>query len=262
MGKSYAIRGEVVKNDLYHTPKSLIPMLIEKEKFKKIWEPACGQMAIAEPLRELDLDVITSDIANGTNFLTCELGSGKRDIITNPPFFIWDDFVKRAKDLNIRKFAFIGRLNYLGTASRYNEGIFEGLKAIYPFNRYIDYQTPLRDDGLFHVGAMATAWMVWERKYKGSAKMEQLEVNPWAKLGNYDPWAYKIYQHLGIQFTWTPDMKFDTKDLLFRLEESLNFKFTQKEINSNCNKISDVIRLLKKVNKERTFENLDSWSRV
>lgn len=260
MGKAYANRKPVEKNDLYHTPKSLIPLLLEKEKFKKIWEPAAGGMAIAQPLIDEGFNVITSDLTTGTNFLTFE-PQEKRDIITNPPFFLFDDFVNRAKELKIRKFAFIGRLNYLGTVDRYNQGIFKGLKAIYPFNRYIDYQTPLRDDGLFHVGAMATAWFVWEYKYKGSTKMEQLDVQPWAKLGGYDPDYYAILEHLGIHLTWTLDMKIDPKEIMAKLMEELEFCYTlREEAMIKKGTINEVLKATKSASFDRA--KFKKWERV
>ena len=79
----------------------------------------------------------------------------------------------------------IGRLNYLGTQSRLNKWIWNNLKMILPFSRYVDYQTPYRDDGFFHVGAMATAWFLWDMDYYGKPTVEFIDVNKYAKLGNY-----------------------------------------------------------------------------
>jgi hypothetical protein len=261
-GKAYANRKEVIKNDLYHTPQSLTWKLTENEKFKNIDEPACGEMAIVKPLEDLGYTVNATDLTTGHDFLKLEGNCKKKDLVTNPPFFIWDDFVLKSKELGYRKTALIGRTNYLGTYGRYENQLFSSLKYIYVFNRYVDYQTPLRDDGLFHVGALCTGWFVWEAKYKGLPQVVQLDVQEYAKLGSYDPWAYKIYQHLGIQNTWTPDMEINSRELMLQLQDSLNFKFTQKELNSNCSSITKLVLLLKRVNKERTFENLENWSRV
>jgi hypothetical protein len=57
---------------------------------------------------------------------------------------------------------------------------------VYPFNRYADYQTPARDDGLFHVGAMATAWFVWDMDYIGKPTIEVVDVQEYATLGNFN----------------------------------------------------------------------------
>lgn len=263
MGKAYAHRGEVVKNDLYHTPQSLTNLLLDREKFKKgIDEPACGQNSIVDPLLQRGYKVFAKDIVNGHDFLE-ETGSKKPiDCITNPPFYLWDDFVNKAKELGYRKFAFIGRPNYFGTYQRYESGIFQGLKKIYVFNRYVDYQTPLRPDGLFHVGAMLTGWFVWERGYKGKPTIEHLNVQPWAKLGGYDPFSYMIYQHLGIEDTWTPDMPINGKLMKEMLQDQLQFVYTMKEDSEKCTRITDIVRITKKANKDRSFINLKEWSRV
>ena len=79
----------------------------------------------------------------------------------------------------------IGRLNYFGTCSRYQSGIWKNLKAIYCFNRYVDYRTPSRTDGLFCVGGMATAWFLWDKNYVGDPIIKILDVQRYAKLGNY-----------------------------------------------------------------------------
>ena len=105
-------------------------------------------------------------------------------VITNPPFSLWDKFVVKAKS-HCKKFMFIGRLNYFGTNNRFQSGLWKNLKAVYPFNRYVDYQTPYREDGLFHVGAMATAWFLWDMKYIGEPKIRVLDIQKYAKLGNF-----------------------------------------------------------------------------
>jgi hypothetical protein len=80
---------------------------------------------------------------------------------------------------------FIGRLNYLSTNSRYKSNLWNNLKSIYIFNRYVDYQTEFRDDGLFNVGAMATGWFLWDMNYNGKPNIEFIDVQEYAKLGNY-----------------------------------------------------------------------------
>jgi len=96
---------------------------------------------------------------------------------------LWDAFVKKAK-CEADKVIMIGRLNYFGTTERLSSGIWNDLKSIYCFDRDVDYRTPERDDGLFHVGAMATAWFVWERGFSEPASLNFLSVQEYAKLGN------------------------------------------------------------------------------
>lgn len=244
-GKPYANRKPVVRLDLYHTPESLTEILLKKEKFQHlIEEPACGDNSIVDPIGKHR--VFSSDITTGNDFLEVEGRKRDRDCITNPPFFLWDDFVNQAKKLQYKKTAFIGRTNYFGTKSRYDSDLFRGCKNIYVFNRYVDYQTPRRKDGLFHVGAMCTAWFVWERRYRGYPTIQQVDVNPWAKLGAYNQDYYKILEHMGIESTWTPDMEIDSVSSTMRnLELELEFRYTIKQLQS-AGSILDILRFTKR----------------
>ena len=83
---------------------------------------------------------------------------------------------------------FIGRLNYFGTNSRYRNDIWENLVGVFPFNQYVDYQTPYRDDGHFHVAAMATAWFLWDMDDKRCHYYPPghiLDVQKYATLGAF-----------------------------------------------------------------------------
>ena len=230
MGKSYASRTEVKDNDLYHTPECLTTKLCEVEKFKNIIEPACGDMAIVEPLFNYGYDPTYTDLERGTDFLTSITAGRKNDIVTNPPFYLWDDFVRRSKELKTRKTAFIGRGNYFGTYDRYASGLFNGLKKVYYFNRYVDYRTPRRKDGLFHVGAMLTGWFIFERGYKGDPAIKYMDVQDYAKLGMYREEDYEILEFLGISSTWFPDMEIDNRYIMGKIEKEFHFKFTIKQL--------------------------------
>lgn len=232
MGKSYAQRKPVENDDLFHTPVCCTELLLKGERLKNVIEPACGDNAIVDPLRASGINVNSFDIKTGDNFLELEGNFRKNQCMTNPPFFLWDDFVNKSKELEFKKTVFLGRGNYLGTVDRYESGIFHGLKHIYWFNRYIDYRTPRRDDGLFHVGALLTGWFVWERNYTGKTTMSQLDVQPWAKLGGYNEEDYIYLNHLGIGSTWFPEMKIDSQYIMEKLQKDFHFKYTQKQLDT------------------------------
>lgn len=263
-GKNYAQRDEVLKNDLYHTPESLTMLLLKEERFKRVEEPACGELSIVNPLQDEGYDVVYTDLVHGDDFLKNEAPKKRNDCITNPPFFLWDDFVKKSKELGYRKTAFIGRGNYFGTVDRYSQGIFDSLKKVYFFNRYVDYRTPRRKDGLFHVGAMLTGWFIWERGYKGKPEINYLDVQPWAKLGGYNESNYQILQHLGIESTWTPDMEINVKLLTEQLQDELKFIFTLKEEEKikRANDITTLVKVTHKAGFDRQLLNLKKWERV
>jgi hypothetical protein len=193
-GKAYANRKIAAARpvgDFYSTPKSLVwaaeeILLGELPVGSTIMEPCYGKGAISDELVKLGYKVLLNDlysVEGGEDYLLQTVGSVP-GVVTNPPFSLWDEFVLKAKG-HANKVVMIGRLNYLGTVGRFASGIWNGLKLICPFNRYVDYQTPYRVDGLFHVGAMATAWFVWDRAYSGYPMVRLLDVQRYATLGNY-----------------------------------------------------------------------------
>lgn len=186
MPKAYANKkpkSERPEGDFYPTSKSLIWVakdLIEKEFSidKPILEPCSGNGAISQELKKMGYSVHENDLfQGGLDYLTTPYNF--EFVITNPPFSQWDDFVVKAKKES-KKIMMIGRLNYLGTTSRLSNGIWNNLKAIYCFDRYVDYRTKERDDGRFLCGAMATAWFLWDASYFGSPQINFLSVQPYA----------------------------------------------------------------------------------
>jgi len=190
-GKAYAnkrVKEDRPNGDFYSTPMSLIWVakdIIEKEFDKNIdvLEPCSGDGAIVKPLIEMGYNVIENDLyRGGVDYLNNRFK--QKQVITNPPFSLWDNFLTKSKD-HADKILYIGRLNYLGTHSRNINGIWDNLKAVYCFDRYVDYQTPYREDGKFCVGAMATAWFLWDMNYQKEPIIKILDVQKYAKLGNY-----------------------------------------------------------------------------
>lgn len=191
MGKAYANKKPIEKRpkgDFYETPKSLIWVakdLIYSEfnTTIPILEPCSGNDSISNELRKLGFQVIENDLfKNGIDYLDAKFN--EKYIITNPPFSLWDKFATKAKS-ECNKVMFIGRLNYFGTASRLKNKMWKNLKSVHYFNRYIDYRTPSREDGFFNVGAMATAWFIWDMSFNNSPTIHFLDVQSYAKLGNY-----------------------------------------------------------------------------
>ena len=190
MGKAYANKKpekERPEGDFYPTPKSLVWVaenMIKKELCKNevVFEPCCGNGMISSEIKKFGYNVIENDLYRngGVDYLNTSFDYPQ--IITNPPFSLWDEFAVKAKK-EAHKVIFIGRVNYFGTTARLSNGLWNELKAVYFFDRYIDYRTPERNDGLFSVGAMATAWFVWERGYSPAPTMHFLSVQKYAKLG-------------------------------------------------------------------------------
>lgn len=195
MGKPYASRKpmwEHPESDFYETPYSLIWELAnhtdELKGFSKFRDPCCGKHNIKTSLESSSLDKIfdvsEDDLSiNGYDFLDDESKHGF--IISNPPFSLFDEFVFHAKAVS-EKVAFIGRPDAFGAYKRNDAGLWKNLKSCYIFDRKVDYRTPHREDGLFHVGAMVTCWLIWDMSYKGKPSLEVLRVNKYAKLGPFE----------------------------------------------------------------------------
>ena len=190
MGKAYANKKSKEHQpvgNFYPTPRSLIWVVKsvicnEFSLVDDILEPCSGGGAISGELKKLGYTVIENDLfVGGVDYL--ENKFIQKQVITNPPFSQWNDFVEKAKR-EADKIMLIGRLNYFGTNSRFKSGIWNELKAVYCFDRYVDYRTPEREDGMFHVGAMATGWFIWERGFTSTPALHFLSVQEYATLGN------------------------------------------------------------------------------
>lgn len=189
-GKAYANRKsekERPESDFYATPKSLVWTLldecIEIDKSEEIWEPACGELAISNVLTDRGYTVTSTDIRRGEDFLSSPRKCNA--IITNPPFSLFDEFVEKAQSCS-EKFVFIGKTNFFGAYGRHRDGIWRHLRNLYIFNRQVDYRSPARDDGAFHVGNLVTGWFYFDTAWNGGYWSTQIvDVQKYATLGQF-----------------------------------------------------------------------------
>jgi len=201
-GKAYAnrkIEKERPESDFYETPKSLTWELMKLNLFdynKKIGDLCCGKGAISNVLKEKFERLVCSDIniykkdngitSYGLDFLTEYENKSFDFLVMNPPFSMFDEFVLKAKEITREKFAFIGKTNFFGAYNRAKRGIWKNLSHVYIFNRQVDYRSPVRDDGLFHVGNLVTGWFLWDMKWNENYwKTSIIDVQKYAKLGQF-----------------------------------------------------------------------------
>ena len=98
-------------------------------QFQKVWEPACGEGHMAEPLREYFKEVIATDLhgysyggEHPVDFLSDDLPAMGVDwIITNPPFKQSTEFVLKALQRAGTGVAMFVRLAWLESAGRYEK---------------------------------------------------------------------------------------------------------------------------------------------
>lgn len=109
-------------NDFYPTPRDATQAIcdwLEKNGVQnaRIWEPACGNNDMVKVLRENGHFVVGTDIQTGTDFLKTDKPAGIEWIITNPPFSLAEEFIRKAAVHDI-PFAFLLKCSYWHSAKR------------------------------------------------------------------------------------------------------------------------------------------------
>lgn len=109
-------------SDFYETPPEATHALLDQINIPltaKVWEPACGNSAISNVLKDRGFDVFSSDIrpeADGYDLDFLDGLSVETDwIITNPPFNLADSFIETAWRQKV-KFAFLLKATFWNTA--------------------------------------------------------------------------------------------------------------------------------------------------
>lgn len=113
--------------DLYETPPMAVRALLRHVRLPKgVWEPACGPGAIVEVLRDSGRTVVATDLVDyglqgstaGVDFLMeTKAPPGVKCIVTNPPYKLADQFLRRAVTLVPKTYVLL-RLAYLEGAGR------------------------------------------------------------------------------------------------------------------------------------------------
>ena len=173
-------RGQRKKSDFYETPYSMTEHLLRREPFNRelsVCEPACGGGAITKILNNCFTGEVTAYDAD-VDFLK----ENKRYnyIITNPPFSLAMEFIKKAKTVATDKFALLLPLSYLHGKRRFDEVYNDkeyGLKHVYVFTRYPLLGEALRDDGKYRTGMMVYAWYIFENGYSGDPAIKWIDNN-------------------------------------------------------------------------------------
>ena len=113
-------------NDFYATDPDAVEELLKVQSFSnRVWECACGTGHISNVLISHGYDVFSTDLIDRgygeqMDFLKNDIKSWDGDIITNPPYKLALDFVKKACDVitDGHKVAMFLKLTFLETKSR------------------------------------------------------------------------------------------------------------------------------------------------
>jgi len=174
-----SITRDRVLNDYYATPDSSTLALLKREEIiYPALEPACGAGHIAKLLSG---DVTATDLVyrgygelGGVDFLTTKFFT-YQTVITNPPFNLFTEFVKKGLEVAEKKLILFGKLQALEGEKRASFLETSPLRTVYVFKKR---QNPLRngsavdEEGNAWSSTMAFAWFVWEKGYTGKPQIE------------------------------------------------------------------------------------------
>lgn len=150
------------QSDLYPTPPEVTVALMRFLNFPSgvsVWEPAAGDGDMADVISQYAFPVYVTDIRDGTDFLQSSI-DGADWIITNPPFSLAEEFIRRAAELN-KPFAMLLKAQYWHAAKRAK--LFEELPPSYilPLTWRPDFFFKERDGKKGGSPLMDVMWCVW-----------------------------------------------------------------------------------------------------
>lgn len=166
--------------DYYATEPKATEILLQYEKFSNpIWEPACGELHIAEVLRNNGYQVYTSDIVQRSkpieliaDFLEYD-STWKGDIITNPPYKKAKEFCEKALEVipEGNKVAMFLKLTFLESKGRKQFFLDNPPKTVYVSSSRL-YCAKNGDFSTRISSAVAYAWFVWEKGFCGDTVLK------------------------------------------------------------------------------------------
>ncbi len=164
--------------EFYPTPPEAVRALLSVEQFDgPIWEPACGDGAIARALTAGGYDVIATDIADygfgvpGIDFL-CEPTMRARHIVTNPPYGrgLADRFVGQALRLTRTTGGSVAMLLNLASLchpSRHPKFIHTPPAAIYGLDALVCYPNGNPQEATTQTAQHRYCWVIWKAGHMG-----------------------------------------------------------------------------------------------
>lgn len=176
LGASNHVDEERAQNDYYATEPKAVELLLENEKFcSNVWECACGEGHMSKILENNGYNVRSTDLIyrgfgekTSYNFLeNSEKWGG--DIITNPPYKFAKEFIEKSLDIidDGHKVAMFLKLQFLEGKARKQLFLSNPPKTIYvSSSRLICAKNG--DFNSITSSAVAYAWFVWEKGFKGN----------------------------------------------------------------------------------------------
>jgi hypothetical protein len=166
--------------DFYPTPEHVTLAILQAESFPGvIWEPACGDGAMVEAMKNFGHEnIISTDKYSwgyeetGIDFLLTVREC--HHIVTNPPFKLAEKFARHAVEIAKSKVALFlplvfleskGRRDFFKSHPPARVHVFVERVTIYPKN-YLGERSGR--------GGTAYAWFVWDKSHRGSPSIHWL----------------------------------------------------------------------------------------
>lgn len=160
------------EDDFYPTPWEPTDALLDAEKdvlafYPRIWEPACGDGAMARQMQAHGFKVWSSDLIDRgfgdahfdfLNFKGQRAPKEYTAIITNPPFVLAEDFIRQAHALGMDYIAMLLKAHYFHADSRIRLFHDHRPARIYPLGWRVDFT----GGGANHTDC---SWYVWDRSH-------------------------------------------------------------------------------------------------
>ena len=173
------------EGDFYATPARCTEALLRADPPPPgaVWEPACGDGAIARVLTAAGYEVTATDLHDrgygeaGADFLKSRPQRETLSIVTNPPFNLADDFALHALGTGAPYVAMFQRLAWLEGAKRYDR--LWGPRSPSRVWVFSSRQTLWRGDDPGKKdkgGAIAFAWFVWVRSAPPGPRLGWLQT--------------------------------------------------------------------------------------
>jgi hypothetical protein len=180
LGASNHTDKERQAEDYYATdPKTIAPLFAVEQFDNMIWECACGEGHLSKAMEEFGKDVFSTDkfdrgFGQRCDFLT-EHMEWHGDIITNPPYKYAQEFVQKSIKIlkEGKKVAMFLKIQFLegqGRRKLFNES---PPKIVYVFSKRQSCAMNGEFDK-YPTSAVAYAWFVWEKGYKGETMVRWL----------------------------------------------------------------------------------------
>ena len=186
------------EDDFYETPKVATCTMLNNINIPDdvtLWECSCGEGAISKILEKIHPGkVLSTELSTerygigGVNFLTNAekyKPEGRFWLVTNPPFKLANDFVRKGFEIGAERIIFMLRFNYLESGKVREDILNNGhlLRVLLMKERLKMY--PFGWTGVKGTATQNHAWFIWDRNYNAPVPSEVVVRRVSLKEGKY-----------------------------------------------------------------------------